>query len=101
MTQAAISNVYPLDKAKPIGFTRSSSGQLYVEGDWPLYTVIAVALCGQQTLESGQTTVSALDANGVVTVTCHTGTAKYQTGQVTSDGVYVCALIKGSRAAFA
>lgn len=101
MSQAAISSVFPRDLAQPIGFTRRTGGQLYVEGDWPIYTLIAIALCGQQTLESGQTTFSSPDGNGVVTVTCHTGTAKYQTGQVTSDGFYVCALVKGSRVSFA
>lgn len=98
---ATLLTVYPADQAKPIVFLRNASAQVIVQGEFPPYAKIAAAILGSNSFETGTTVFSNPDGNGIVTVTCHTGTAKYKLGQLTSENIYIAELQKQTLSAFA
>lgn len=94
--------MFDRNRAIPIQFSRDSSGKVSIDGDWPLIAIIAQDLLNSSTFESGASPdVFGALTNGTITVTCHTGTAIYRAGQLTSEGYYVCELQSASRKAFA
>jgi hypothetical protein len=80
---SGITSIFPRDQAKPISFSRNAKGEVFVEGDFPPYALIAHVLIGETTLEMGKIIFPWPDEAGVITVTCHTGRVRYQTGQLT------------------
>jgi len=82
----------------PITFRMDEQRKVFVEHEWPMFALVAMAVCNSGVIGTGvEPTISLLDDYRAIRIRCANGEALYLIKSICSDGNYVCELVRASR----